>query len=211
MQITPTLKVVLGVAATIVLGAVGSGVWELVFSPSFTWLGRSLLTVVTLGLESVSDAIYVDVAKGHHELPSLIVYNLLGTIILMSLLFGFFVIQNSLLRSKFRQSPEGKTPEQLKGLKRRADYLLIWLLLVMTFLCTTVFVRSVMHTYTNIAVTYFNQCLTIVLPYVSPEEERRLRSEFARISSRKNYEQLVNELREHATSNSIQLPEFSIW
>lgn len=190
MQLTTTRKVVVAVGATIVLGAVGSGVWELVFSPSVSWLGRNLLTLVTLGLDSVSDAIYTDVAKGHHEQPSLAVYTFVATVVLF---LPIVLALRSLLNPRIRRSLRDKEPEQLAALQKRVGSMLIWLLLTMTFLGTAIYVRALMHSYTNAAITYFNQSLTIVLPYISPEEERRLRSEFARISSKRDYEQVAND------------------
>jgi hypothetical protein len=208
MEISSTKKVVFGVVATVILGAVGSGIWELVFSPSVTWIGRGLLTLVTLGLDSVSDAIYVDVAKGHHERSSLAVYSFVAAVVLFAPLF---IAQGPLLRPKIRESIQGKKPEELEAMHKRLRRVFIYLLLTMTLLGAAIFVRSLMHAYTNNAVTYFNQSLTIVLPYVSPDEERRLRSEFARVSSKKEFEQLIKKLRDRAASNGIQLPQFSIW
>jgi hypothetical protein len=40
-------KTLFGVLGTIILGALGSGLWELV-KPEFSWLGSSTLTVITL-------------------------------------------------------------------------------------------------------------------------------------------------------------------
>lgn len=208
MEFTTSRKVILGIGATIVLGAVGSGVWELVFSPTVSWLGRGLLTLATLGLESVSDSIYVDVAKGHHERSSLAIYGLVS----IGFLFAPLVLaRRPLLIPKIRQFLEGKDPEQLEAMRKKNVRLLSHLLLILTLLGTVIFVRSLMHTYTNTAITYFNQSLNIVLPFISVEEERRFRSEFARISSKNDYVQLVNKLNERAKSNGIQLPKFSIW
>jgi hypothetical protein len=209
MQMTMSRKVVLGIIGTIVLGAVGSGVWELIFSPTFTWLGRGLLTLVTLGLDSVSDSIYVDVAKGHHERPSLIVYGFLVTLILVAPVF--MAINSRQWRVRLRKQIKDRTLEELAresdSLARKQKFLIYAMILLSSF----IYVRGLMYSYTNAAVTHFNQCLAIVLPYISAEEERRIQSEFARISSKQDYTALLGKIQLRAASANVQLPAFSIW
>jgi uncharacterized membrane protein YeaQ/YmgE (transglycosylase-associated protein family) len=57
---------VLAVIGTIILGAVGNAVWELV-KPGLGWLSTTALNVVTLGIESLRDDLYVEIARGFRE------------------------------------------------------------------------------------------------------------------------------------------------
>jgi hypothetical protein len=60
-------KWTLALLGTIVLGAIGSGVWDVVFKPFFSWIAEILLNVATLGLAAIRDEMYVEIAKGTYE------------------------------------------------------------------------------------------------------------------------------------------------
>jgi hypothetical protein len=207
MQLTNRSKVILGIAGTIVLGAIGSGVWELFFSPVFSWLGRGILTIVTLGLDSVRNAIYAGVAKGHREEASLFVYTFLITMILVS---PFFFVQIWMIIAR-RKQEKNKTPEQLAKAQRARRRVFIFSTFFLALVASIIYVRGLMHTYTNAAITHFYQSLTIVLPYISMEEERQFRSDFARIAKKEDYAELMEKLKARADSRNIKLPQFPIW
>ena len=55
-------KTTLTMIGVVVLGALGSGLWELV-KPLLGWSWSGLLTIATLGLDSLRDGIYADAAS----------------------------------------------------------------------------------------------------------------------------------------------------
>jgi hypothetical protein len=62
---------------TILLGAIGSGVWDLVFKPSFSWLAEALLNIATLGLTTIRDQMYAEIAKGTYERAAVYIFAML--------------------------------------------------------------------------------------------------------------------------------------
>lgn len=66
-----TWRWILAILGTIVLGALGSGLWEVLVKPGLAWAGGAVLTISTLGLDSLRDQIYADVAIGSYERASL--------------------------------------------------------------------------------------------------------------------------------------------
>jgi hypothetical protein len=62
-----SLKWILGILGTILLGAVGSGFWELFLRNICIAVGHGILTLITLGIGSVRDSFYVEVAKGRTD------------------------------------------------------------------------------------------------------------------------------------------------
>lgn len=61
----------LSIVATIILGAIGSGLWEIAFKPIGKKLSSAVFTIITFGAKRARDNIYKAAAKGHHDLPSL--------------------------------------------------------------------------------------------------------------------------------------------
>ncbi|MDH8340762.1 hypothetical protein QIH02_27345, partial [Klebsiella pneumoniae] len=62
-----TWQKVLGILGVLILGGFASTVSDLVFKPVVLGLGDFLLDVATLGISSVRDGMYVEVAKGSYE------------------------------------------------------------------------------------------------------------------------------------------------
>lgn len=62
---------VLSIVATIILGAIGSGLWEIAFKPIGKKLSSVAFTIITFGAKRARNNIYKAAAKGHHDLPSL--------------------------------------------------------------------------------------------------------------------------------------------
>ncbi len=73
------------------------------------------------------------------------------------------------------------------------------------------FVRFVMHNYVNLAVTYFEQSMRIVGPYLEVYQERQLRSDFASIKNKRDYTELMSKIREVAKRHGKELPQFTVW
>ena len=69
----------LGLLGTILIGAIGSGIWQRLGDPLYIWLRDALLNGATLGIATLKDALYAEVATGLYERPA-------------SLLFGAFFL-----------------------------------------------------------------------------------------------------------------------
>ena len=76
--------------ATIVVGSLGSGFWDIAVKPGIGWVGSALLNIITLGSESIRDNAYAAATMEPTSIPSLKLYLLLlcflSTPILFSLL-----------------------------------------------------------------------------------------------------------------------------
>lgn len=77
------VKLIIGILGTIILGAIGSGLWDLALEPALTWCGRTFFTIATLGLSQLRNEIYIDIAKGFHEALSilLVIFFFINTLI----------------------------------------------------------------------------------------------------------------------------------
>jgi hypothetical protein len=62
--------------------------------------------------------------------------------------------------------------------------------------------------YVKTASNYFEKCFIITRPFISVQDEEVIRSKFFQIKSRKEYVELINELKLIGKTNNIELPEF---
>ena len=60
MKIEKILKILFGIVSTIILGAIGSGVWERLLSPALGEFGNFLTTTISSISERYSNSIYTD-------------------------------------------------------------------------------------------------------------------------------------------------------
>jgi hypothetical protein len=60
-------KEITGIVSLIILGAIGTALWEVVLKPSSSWLLRKFLSVTTFGLDRAKNNIYKKIAPGQEE------------------------------------------------------------------------------------------------------------------------------------------------
>ncbi len=214
-------KVVVGAAATILLGSVGSGLWEVALRPAGQWAVRSLLTVITLGSSAVKDDVYREAAKGLHETSALEVLSL--AILFQGLALFLFAGRHFAEKSASREVQRIKDRlsdlqneakiELLEGviakLDRRVTRAMV-LALVLGLLCVGYqFTGLLVQQEANLAFTYFRQSLTACRPYVDDREARALEARFALIRERADYIAIIDDLQRTAAANHLELPKFA--
>lgn len=222
----------------LIVGAIGSGIWDILVKPSGKWIGQAILTTATLGSNSVKDSVYVEAARGLHDAPSLLILGALASIIL---LLPFFSLASTIsIHLKFRKSlreaieiesgqelEAGTDTELTKKDRRIADFKksigkskrVVGRLLPVTYVmalglfvaCGSIFISMLKIEQASEALAFFSQSLTICKPYMSDNEAEIFESRFARIQSKADYIVLTNELRQFATTKQLKLPTYSPW
>ena len=188
-------KPILGILLTIFLGAIGSGFWEICLKDIFIWIGHAILRVITLGITSVRDSFYEEIAKGRTDRAALNLH--LYVIMFLGGICGFIFS---------RRAPQ--TDDENRTEERKAWRKAIFSLLPLVFFC---FFRLTTLTYVSGAVDQYEQSYTICLPYLSEKEREQIRSQFAQIRTKEDYKEVLSKLVSVASTNKIKVPDFSIW
>jgi hypothetical protein len=182
----------------ILLGALGSGFWDLFLRNMFVGIGHGILTLITLGISSVRDSFYVEIAKGRTDRVGL--YLMTFSFIFLGFLAGALT----------RPIRIGKSPESDMSVAEHRFFRRFTLLLLM--LLTSIFAfRSLSIGYTTGAIDHFEQSFAICLPFMSPRERDDVRSRFARIQTKSDYVAVLSMLEQKARQNSLEIPKFSVW
>ncbi len=205
--------------ATILAGAVVSTIWEIAAKPALIVLGGLLMTVGTLGNATLRDNVYVEVARGLHEDPSITLVSMALGVLGVTL---FFLIRRVATQTTDHADFEpasaefpGKHVERvwqrtasssanLGGWLRNATIANIVLLVF----CTILLARL---SYINRAILHFRQCFDAATPYLSEQEEEEILGQFSSMQTRAEYVSVTARVEHLARSHGKHTPEFTIW
>lgn len=213
---------IFSVLSALVIGALGSGLWDVVFKPMFKKLGEVLFFVLTLGISRAKDSIYKEAAKGIKEQGGMYVArNLTG-------IMSGFLIASCLV---FVQAPErimeiknistaceskSETGEIYSCIDKIRDKkldkledILVFYVPAAVFLAVVLMYSSLWMGAVHRVVTDYNQYISICRPWISEDEFFRINSNYALMSKKSDFEGILNKLNEIARSNNVELPRYS--
>jgi hypothetical protein len=90
-------RIIYYILSAIILGAIGSGVWEIIAKPGLTTLSRTILDILTFGSKTLKDAAYSSAAMNPTPLPSLI---LLSATKIIPFLIAIYVFMEQFIKPK---------------------------------------------------------------------------------------------------------------
>lgn len=158
-----------------------------------------LLDIATLGLNSLRDGIYEEVARGTHERAS--------TTILGYMTGGVAAITLFVSALPWLRIFRSAAPKQAET-KARIGRVLALLLLASAFVITVQYARVL---YITRAANHAEQLQRVVGPFMSESERLRTASRLAQIRSQKQYIELIAELSDLAKRNGAAVPSFDMY
>jgi|GEM_PF-1520861 len=234
------LKWFAGILGAIILGAIGSGVWESILKHLLTSTRDFFLNIVSLGIKSYKDATYSEIGKGFHEASSLDLQTLFIFLLILALLslviFMYFSTKRleekhtKLLREIENDIKEVDNPtvsnnsledikKSLKDLHERASTtsfksirILVYSVAILVITTCSFFTVDITKVrYVNSAITHFKQLDAIVAPFLKDSERLEIISSFAQIKSKEDYVAIIQRLETIAKQHGKSTPQFSVW
>lgn len=222
------IKYVLGGISAIILGALGSGAWEIVLKPVSIAIIDGIVNNTAFIFKSLKDSLYLSIAKGYKEEPSL--YSISLLLVFFWAILGGFIGKISKSQSFIYKNINGELAEITKQfndiehqvsldnpkilelrkrlslienkLRRMGKIFVFIFLLLISFLSAQYFILS----YKNNAITNYNQSLTIIRPYITIDECNLLDSRFAQIKNEYDYYRILDHIALIAKKNNLILP-----
>jgi hypothetical protein len=191
-----TVKILLSLLCAIVIGAIGSGLWERVLSHWYDGLINASVNMMSFLVSTYRDSIYKDVSDGFHEYSAVFVH----AMVLMILPVLYFII--------WLRHPESKPTighPVREFIRSRRGYYTIGIVTLSLF--ATFAISSFKIMYTNRIVTHSLKTIDIVAPYVSEQENRQLLATFRSITTKQDYDDFAERVSSIAQTNSVVLPE----
>jgi hypothetical protein len=186
------LRIFLGIISAIVLGAIGSGIWERILSPLVDNTFRFIIDSINLISTSYKDGIYLRSAKGFHEDYSFRLFAIFILIVTLYILIKIIILNpkspflefyNVIIYSKF------------------------FVLLVFAFSLITMFSVN-KNEYINSINTYAMQSINILRPYIGEENYIKILSDYHQIKTAKDFYKFNEKLLNESKSNGIELPKY---
>lgn len=226
------LRATLGILGTVLIGAIGSGVWEHILQPALSWTRDSVLNVASLGIETFKDDTYREIAQGFREAASGQVYFLLVLLYVMVLTAMLVIIWHLAketrrkwqeLLDRIAQAKEhgSKEPPSIEDLEREAIaleprftriYRLNYALAAVVVLTVASnLITYARNSYVSAAVSHYHQAMRIAAPYLTPTEEKEIASAFSQVSRKTDYVAVLRKLEGVASAHGQRVPKFRPW
>jgi hypothetical protein len=200
----------LGILGVIILGALGSGLWNVVFAPLGSALTRGFLSLVTLGVEAAKDSVYDKAAIGFSEKTSQEVVAVFVEMI-MSIPVVIAVAEWRIRCYKKPTLADVTLAGNAASSSRRRRRIENALIVLMFLVASVFFVQCLLTFYTNSVTGNFHRTLAVVAPHISSEQRVYYAARFARVHTRKEFVALFAELNALAEQNGEKRSDFSPW
>ena len=190
----------------------------MVLKPATIWLSGLLMTLGTLGITTLRDNVYIEIARGLHEDPSItLVAMALGVLVVTLFILVRSVVTKTAEQVDFEPAQPvrehrferiwQKTPAtnaNLSGLLRTVLGTNVVLLILCTILLSRLF-------YINRAIVYFRQCFDAATPYISEQEEEEILGQFSSMQTRAEFVAVTARVEHVAHGHGRRTPEFILW
>jgi hypothetical protein len=214
------LSALVTVLGALIVGALGSGLWELMFKPLLVWISSFFLNVATLGINSLRDDLYIEIAKGLYDRSGLYGAGIV-TVLMATLLsippIGLVILLPIFTRRRLRRFnlieaatiADGPPFGGLRRIFRQIRWLTIFVSALVGIEVGVLLVALARQTFITNGAIYLDQTQRIISPFISPEERIIFGSRAAQMKSKGDFEILDSEFRRIAQVNNVALPKFS--
>ena len=202
------------VIGVVLLGAIGSGIWDLALSPGIDWAVNRLLRVASWTYDGFADFLYRRVSRDPHNafarLPYAVVMS--GVMCLATVTPVLLIRRLSRLRTSIvlTDTPGESTPGEIVANIDRLRKTVVRVMLPVAGISSVFYLGMMFQDiHANDAAIFVERSIEILAPHVDGTEVLRLRASFRSIETAQDFYTLEVELRESAARKDVTLPEFA--
>lgn len=205
-----------------------NGIWSYFTEPMLLRLRDFALNLMTLGVETYKDALYLHIAKGYHE--HIAEQVLLGMTFLMIIAFMVYALLmfEVLRRLRLRHTPgyippvdhmfdrlfrisRPHRPEDSPKILTIARTAVYVNLVILIFAGAQAFSAGISASYINNAIAHYQQLRAIAAPDLDQPTLLRYDARFAGITKGADYKGIVKDLQTYLTAQKKPYPKFTPW
>ncbi|HAW53378.1 MAG TPA: hypothetical protein DCX54_13795 [Flavobacteriales bacterium] len=198
MKFPYILKIIGAGLATIILGAIGSGVWEKLLSPGIKNLSELTTSTLSFLSQTYSDSIYMRAA--YIETYSQVDQGAIMLFLMASVWLFVFALSS-------------KTDNSLLSMLHRAitDQFKGWYgILFSSFLIILLLFLMATDTTVNEIKKYSVMNMEIVRPYIGKSEYLMLRSKYLRIKNKSDFNSFLNDLYDLSEKSNVEIKKHRV-
>lgn len=169
------------VLGAIVLGAIGSGLWDRMGDPILQMLSGAVINGIDLVVGSYKDTIYRQASYGFREYPSTFLFKIF-IFFLTALYLAVVVSHPAVSRGERAQNLGGRARKAIRS--RGGFFLLVALALVAL---SSFYATSTQLSYTNRVILFAEVSIDRLAPFLTDQEEEELLASFRSVRSAADY------------------------
>ncbi len=208
-------KKIISVLSIIFIGAIGSGLWDVLLKDVVFLIGEKFVDILTAFHSGYVDLLYEGVGEAKNKflyVPSMV----FGGLIIASPFFLYFLLSalfegmERYLGSKEEAAGKAYIPAEKFFVQHRRIIIIsavfLYSIIAMQFLHQAIIWKS-----TRTAVAHIERSLEIIRPALARTEYFQLRSEFRQVDTVEKLRFLLNKLNEIADLNGYTLPKVRLY
>ena len=206
------------IVGVLLLGIVGSTVYDLLVKPGITSFGRFILDVISLGSSTLRDASYSSAALDPTPVSALVMLQAGLVVAAFPAIRDIIQARNSrelaTVREKIKQAGEDKKDsleKEVGRIKKKVLKLKIFFWVIFIPWWAGLFVAFAVHNQSVVIWRVFNSNLAILAPHISSDKKAQLLAQFAAMESSSDYQSLMSQMRDLAKADSVKLRAIETW
>jgi hypothetical protein len=203
------------IIGVLVLGILGSTLYDLLVKPGLSTFGRIGLDFITLGSETVKNYAYASAALDPTPVTSLY---LLQIVLIIACFPAARMIGRIISKNKNKKVDETSDEQQLTLLRQESGRLKAKLRVLEWFFWITflpwlflTFVAFSVHNQSILIWRVFNANITIVAPVTSDADIKQLKASYCAMKSRNDYLAIKSKIKSIASKNNIEITQIDTW
>lgn len=210
------LKRIYSLLGLLVVGALGSGLYDVFLKDIFYFLGGFFVEIISHFYEGYVDTLYKNVGM---KISVLTYVPAIFIVVLIILIPMFALFKLSMIYEKFEsriRENEAEVNVSSKNLlksiffrfivksKKRVYFFTLIITLPGSILYTDILIREVTSISAN---NYLDRSIEIVRPFIDEKDFLLLRSEFRQVNSKEKFYNILLKINDIALENEVELPE----
>jgi cation transport ATPase len=180
-------KTLKGIFITIILGAIGSGLWELFLGDFILWLASGFVYVSSFLFDSYLDFLYRKVGYGHKASSVSAIPYLLVMGLVVAYIWGFYF--------------KSRSQKPIKA----QEYPLVFACVIATVLIASNVIRDF---HTQATAQHIERSIEILAPHVGQEESLMERSLYRSIYNYSSFVKAYERIKLKAVEHKVNLPDY---
>ena len=211
-------QILLLIVIPLFVGLLTNFIWESFFRKSISVICNCFLKFMSFGMLTFIDSIYKDIARKniHKPITSMTFLIMLFSSILLGYTASGLTKEHSKSKYEIQQEVKSKSTDELKAdilvmqndINNREDSLAIMSFCLSLLLSLYALQSHIRNAYVISAILHFEQCLSIIRPYITEQIYLATESEFSLISNSLEYKHTLSGIYTICLQNNIKPPQF---